>query len=62
MGHALVSLTNEYMYAIIGISSGIVMAKFSERGMAVHWLECNNLDDEGNSLNLFQLIKVKHGQ
>lgn len=50
------------MYAIIGISSGIVMAKFSERGMAIHWLECNNLDNEGNSLNLFQIIKVKHGQ
>lgn len=50
------------MYTIIGISSGIVQAKFTERSMAVYWVECNGYDEEGNCLDLYKIVKVKHGK
>ena len=47
------------MYLIKGITSGIVMVRFIDRGVAEHWLECNNFDGEGNSLGLYTLERVK---
>ena len=47
------------MYLIKGITSGIVMVRFIERDAAMYWLECNNFDDEGNSLSLYTMERVK---
>ena len=47
------------MYLIKGVSSGIVMVRFIERDAAVYWLECNNFNSEGLSLNLYVMEKVK---
>lgn len=47
------------MYVIKGATSGIVVVRFIDRGAAEHWLECNNYDSEGNSLNLYTMEKVK---
>ena len=47
------------MYVIKGLSSGIVMVRFIDRGAAEHWLECNNYTEEGECLNLYTLERVK---
>lgn len=47
------------MYLIKGATSGIVMVRFIERDAAIFWLECNNLDDEGNNLGLYVMEKTK---
>lgn len=47
------------MYLIKGISSGIVMVRFTERGAAEHWLLCNNFTEDGECLNLFTMEKSK---
>lgn len=47
------------MYLIKGVTSGIVMVRFIERDQAVYWLECNNFDSEGLSLNLYVMEKTK---
>lgn len=47
------------MYIIKGATSNIVMVRFIERDAAMYWLECNNRDSEGNSLNLYIMEKVK---
>ena len=47
------------MYLIKGATSGIVMVRFIERGDAEHWLECNNFDSAGLSLNLYVMEKTK---
>lgn len=46
------------MYAIIGISSGIIQAQFTQRGAAEHWIECNGYDREGNCLDLYKIVKI----
>jgi hypothetical protein len=62
------------MYTVQFRSSGIVAARFQERGAAMHWLECNDYAEDvpvvdpdtgevtgynrGECLNLFTLKKV----
>jgi hypothetical protein len=50
------------MYEIINKSSGIVVIKFLNRDDAAWWLECNNLDNDGLSLGLYEIRKVKSKQ
>jgi hypothetical protein len=45
------------MYKVINKSSGIVAYSCTERGQALYWYQCNNFDDEGNDLGLYQVIK-----
>lgn len=47
------------MYAVIFKSSGVIAFRSSDRGQARYWFECNNFDEEGNDLGLFQLVKGK---
>lgn len=47
------------MYVIKGTTSGIVMVRFIERGMAEHWLECNNFNEAGECLSLYTMERVK---
>ena len=49
----------EFMYTIIGITSGIVQAQFTQRGAAEYWVECNGYDEEGNCLDLYKIVKTK---
>ena len=45
------------MYKVIGISSGIVMASFLNKGNAMQWIEVNGYDEEGNNLHLYRIVK-----
>lgn len=48
-------------YTVQFRSSGIIAARFSERAMAMHWLQCNDFDPEtGNCLNLFKIVRMKN--
>lgn len=62
------------MYTVQFISSGIVAARFQERGAAQYWIECNNYGEDkpivdpdtgevtgyakGDCLGLFTIKKV----
>ena len=48
------------MWKVVFISSGITAYITSSKKYALQWLEDNNTDEEGNSLGLFQLQKMKH--
>lgn len=45
------------MYLVINISTGIVAARFASRENAMHWAAMNNVDDEGNPLGLYKIVK-----
>lgn len=47
------------MYAVIFKSSGVVAFRSRNKEQAHYWYECNNFDDEGNDLGLFQIVKEK---
>ena len=47
------------MYQVIGISSGVIMVSFLQRGAAEYWLECNDYDNEGFCYHLYKIVKTK---
>lgn len=47
------------MYAVVFKHSRTIAARFLEKKYAVQWFEDNNFDDEGNNLDLFEIVKLK---
>lgn len=46
------------MYYVINRSSGIIAARFLNRGDALAWMEENDQDWEGNKIGLYKLEKA----
>lgn len=47
------------MYIVVNASTGIVAARFLSKKFAQQWLEDNNFDENGQSLGLYRMVKVK---
>ena len=48
------------MWKVVFISSGITAYITSSKAYALQWLQDNNTDENGESLGLFQLQRMKH--
>ena len=48
------------MWKVVFISSGITAYITSSKAYALQWLEDNNTDENGESLGLFMLQRMKH--
>ena len=48
------------MWKVVFISSGITAYITSSKSYALQWLQDNNTDENGESLGLFQLQRMKH--
>jgi hypothetical protein len=47
------------MYTVVNASTGIVVARFLNRNDALYWMEQNNVDEKGEPIPLYRLVKVK---
>lgn len=46
-------------YVVRFISTHKIAARFTSRGAALYWLQCNNFDaDTGDCLGLFEVVKA----
>lgn len=51
------TMKEKAMYYIVGIDSGVIMARFGFLKNAKQWMSVNNYDDEGNPLNFYKIVK-----
>ena len=50
------------MYQIVNDSTGIPVARFSDKGYALAWMQDNNTDEKGEYMQLYRIEKVMvHG-
>jgi hypothetical protein len=50
------------MYQIVNDSTGIPVARFSDKGYALAWMQDNNTDEKGEYMQLYRIEKVKQAQ
>lgn len=45
------------MYTVVNQSTGIVVVRFLNRADAVHWMEVNNVDEKGEPMMLYKIVR-----